>query len=261
MSIFQNFADNLRRECAAYPSVTAVCEGTGINRQQFSKYLSGKSLPNALTMRKICKFLDVSEYELFAAVTEDRLPERKLSRLEHSKNDGSADFVATASKHMDAEVQHLREGVYYCYFRLPNTPSTLVRSLVWVKRKAENVSFVRLTVFKSSDGTKKHVARGRHLGRVFANKTETYFLGINRYPPNQLSLMTIESANSSDTTFLTGIMLTRSGSNLTSVRICLLYLGDRMSLRQALTQIGFVEEKDPSIVALVPAALNLPLMV
>jgi transcriptional regulator with XRE-family HTH domain len=260
MSIFQNFADNLRRECAAYPSVTAVCEGTGINRQQFSKYLSGKSLPNALTMRKICKFLNVSEYELFAAGTEDRLPERKLSRLEHSKNNDNADFVAASKKYLDADVRHLREGAYYCYFRLPNAPSTLVRSLVLVKRKAGSVSFVRLTVFNSSDRTKKHVARGRHQGRVFGNRAETYFLGINRYPPNQFSLMTLETANSPDATFLTGIMLTRSSSSLASVRVCLLYLGSKMSLRQALSQIGFVEEKDPSIGPMIPAALSLPLM-
>ncbi len=36
-----------------------------INRQQFSKYLAGTSLPSAAVLRKICSALNVSEKSLF----------------------------------------------------------------------------------------------------------------------------------------------------------------------------------------------------
>ena len=65
MSLHFKFAANLRRKCADFGSIAEVCRGVGINRQQFNKYLAGNSIPNALTLRKICIFLDIQEQSLF----------------------------------------------------------------------------------------------------------------------------------------------------------------------------------------------------
>ena len=65
MSLHSKFAANLRRKCANFGSIAEVCRGVGINRQQFNKYLAGNSIPNALTLRKICIFLDIQEQSLF----------------------------------------------------------------------------------------------------------------------------------------------------------------------------------------------------
>ena len=56
--------------------------------------------------------------------------------------------------------------------------------------------------------------------------------GTNRYPPHQLSLMTIERANGSGNRFFTGVILTRSGTNLMNSRMCLMYVDGEKTGRQ-----------------------------
>lgn len=58
-----NLAKNLRYLCAFYPSVSSVCRKTGLNRQQFNKYITGKVHPSLSTLRRIADFfgLDVEE--------------------------------------------------------------------------------------------------------------------------------------------------------------------------------------------------------
>lgn len=58
------FSKALRHYCSNFPSIADVCRKAQINRQQFDKYLTGKMLPNARTMRRICQVLDVSEEQL-----------------------------------------------------------------------------------------------------------------------------------------------------------------------------------------------------
>lgn len=55
------FAANLRRLCNSTTSIADICRDTGINRQQFNKYLAGRSVPSARVLRKICQRLGVSE--------------------------------------------------------------------------------------------------------------------------------------------------------------------------------------------------------
>ena len=60
-----NFPLNLRLLCNHYKSISQVCRRAAINRQQFNKYLSGKSVPSRHNLRKICDFFGVEEYEIF----------------------------------------------------------------------------------------------------------------------------------------------------------------------------------------------------
>lgn len=53
------FAENLRLLCSYEKSVSAVCRSVGINRQQFSKYLSGANQPSTNNLRRICDHLQV----------------------------------------------------------------------------------------------------------------------------------------------------------------------------------------------------------
>ena len=57
---FTAFSKELREHCMRIGSIARVCKGTGINRQQFNKYLAGQTLPSARNMWKICDYLGVS---------------------------------------------------------------------------------------------------------------------------------------------------------------------------------------------------------
>jgi transcriptional regulator with XRE-family HTH domain len=65
LSVYKQFSENLITLCARQGSIAAVCRGTGINRQQFSRYLSGTSLPNEETLEKISAFFKIPQTALF----------------------------------------------------------------------------------------------------------------------------------------------------------------------------------------------------
>lgn len=61
----RHFSATLRQLCKTRGSYSEVCEGLGINRQQFSKYLSGNNLPSAFILQKIISYFGVSADVLF----------------------------------------------------------------------------------------------------------------------------------------------------------------------------------------------------
>ena len=63
MSI-KNLSDNLRLLCSYKKSISNVCRDLKINRQQFNKYLSGKTAPSSNNLRKICDYFGVEEHEI-----------------------------------------------------------------------------------------------------------------------------------------------------------------------------------------------------
>ncbi len=89
-----------------------------------------------------------------------------------------------------------------------------------------------------------------------ANETEFYMLGVNRYLPGEMSLLTIEKANLMSKDFLTGMLLTRSGSGPLSLRVCLVRQDPQKPVRQYLNDIGLMHESDVSIERAVLAALK-----
>lgn len=255
MSLHSKFAANLRRKCAEFGSIADVCRGVGINRQQFNKYLAGNSIPNALTLRKICTYLGIQEQSLFfdgEAQVVSSNGGRELSGFSHG---GLSGFLTSARKHFDFHVQDLPAGFYYCFFPLHNVPGMLVRSLVVIRQNGRQKNFVRLTVFPSSGKTSRPLAKGRHKGIIFANETEVYFLGVNRHAPRQLSLMTLEKADGTSNGFFTGMILTRSGKTLISSRFCLMYAEQQQDVRKLFRELGIIHESDANLASVVMATL------
>jgi transcriptional regulator with XRE-family HTH domain len=66
-SVYRQFSENLISLCARHGSIADVCRKTGINRQQFSRYLTGTSLPNEDTLQKIAVFFNLPQTDLFQA--------------------------------------------------------------------------------------------------------------------------------------------------------------------------------------------------
>ena len=59
-----DLARNLRFLCDFEKSVSEVCRLIGINRQQFSKYLNGTSLPSPFNMQRICTYFAIRPADL-----------------------------------------------------------------------------------------------------------------------------------------------------------------------------------------------------
>lgn len=261
MGIYTNFADNLRRECFRYPSISAVCAGAGINRQQFNKYLAGKSLPNTKTLDRICQFIGVSEEELFVSnpppsppLADSIVPSSKrwlgaplaslASALDKLTN-GAISIGATA----------IRPGLYSCYFPLEGTSHHLMSSLVIVRRLTFGLVFTRLTVFPSKDRSVKFIAKSRHDGFVLANEREVFLVGINRAHPEQLSFISFERASGQIRDLYTGLSIIRTSQDAMAARVCLRYRGDSVDYRRAIQSIGPIHMQCDGLDPLVRSAM------
>jgi transcriptional regulator with XRE-family HTH domain len=240
MSVHALFADNLRHACTRHPSIAAVCAGIGINRQQFNKYLAGSALPNAITLRRICGFLDVREQELFQA----RGSPNTIGQMsgEHFSSHAHTAFINGFTQGNSARASDVRTGIYFSYFPLVHAPGMLLRSLVAVREKDGSMYFTRITVFPSFGKAGVVRAVGKHRGIVLSNGDEYYFLGTNVYPPNQISLMTLQRVAGSRE-FYRGMTVTRNGRELISPQTCLAYCNQRVPIRDHFRQLGFLHSQ------------------
>jgi transcriptional regulator with XRE-family HTH domain len=237
------FAVNLRQACLRYRTISEVCDGIGINRQQFNKYLSGTSMPNALTLERICRFLGVRQSDLFeqSGFREDQT--QLIGRPEGEP----FSFLCAGDRDFDISVNDLRNGNYFCYTPLNVMPGIVVRGLLRIRRVGGKVEFVRLSVFTTAKASRQPFARGRHAGTVFANAQEIYLLGRNRYEPRQLSMMTIDKANSFNRKIYTGILTTRTSNMLSAMRFCLVYLDDQAVSRKLISELQLIHELDTDL--------------
>ena len=59
-----NFAANLRSLCDSQKSISDVCRGMGVSRQQFNKYLSGRHMPSRSNLELISSYFLLSSEEM-----------------------------------------------------------------------------------------------------------------------------------------------------------------------------------------------------
>jgi transcriptional regulator with XRE-family HTH domain len=255
------FAEELRRQCGRFPSIASVCEGSRINRQQFNKYLSGKMLPSARSLRKICEFLGVSEEYLLtggqsyksqngtAPATAELVG---LKLLACSNENEMLALLATnrlaglTGGAINSGVGVLQEGLYYCYFPLDSSP-VFLRSLISVRKKSGMLSFVRRTYGPTLDKGRRYAGRGRHLGVVLRGPSEAYLLGVNRLAPFQLSFLTINLEPLVNDRCFVGLAITRKNPALVAMNIVIEYLGPQINPRDALMAVGPVSVDDDTL--------------
>jgi transcriptional regulator with XRE-family HTH domain len=252
MSIHSIFAANLRSKAAECGTIADVCRGIGINRQQFNKYLAGASIPNALTLRRICTFLDIQEQTLFVAVGKNP---QSFEASPPYPRPGPLGLLQLARKNYDFDIPDLPCGHYECFMPLPNAQGMLVRSLLTVTQNGRKKEFVRLTRFPSVKGSSRLLIRGRHNGTVFANNSEIYFLGTNRFAPFQVSFMATKRSDGTSIGFCQGMIMTHSFSSLMSSRVCLLYAENQSDVKSLIRNLGILHSSEVELNSIVVDAL------
>tara|TARA_B100001059_G_scaffold229433_1_gene262027 strand:- start:55 stop:888 length:834 start_codon:yes stop_codon:yes gene_type:complete len=127
-----NIGKNLRLLIGYSPSITQVCDEIKISRQQFSKYLSGRSSPRLNSMQRICDYFGLEEWELilphseFRQLIAIRPPENILNY--RSYEDTFISELRTKSQSTKSLAPFL--GYYYNHFIAKQKESMIQRSLV-----------------------------------------------------------------------------------------------------------------------------------
>lgn len=138
MSLRLNMARNLRRLTSRIGSANAVCRDLDINRQQFEKYLKGRSLPSTTTLKKICSYFKISEEALFAPG-----PEAEIDRPgDRSPEHACASILQPLFSEPPPSI---RPGIYYLWMTVPTHPQQVVCAPLFIERRDERMTFRRIT--------------------------------------------------------------------------------------------------------------------
>jgi transcriptional regulator with XRE-family HTH domain len=271
MSIYRIFAANLRERCHALGTIAEACRGAGINRQQFNKYLSGASLPNSRTLKRICAYLQVSEESLFssAGLTPSAQTASSATGMQWTvpastiplDTDGAVEEIVTliAKSLTRSQQATIKPGNYYCYFPVQNVPGFVVRSLLQIWKSQHSTVFKRLTLFRSPENAAKILAVGRHRGLVVESAQNTYFLGLDARTKQDLSLIVTENQKIATSSVSRGLGIIRGGSSVFCCHVCLEHLSPtQASSRDVIAQLGILSATDPSLSPLISGLFNAP---
>jgi len=243
--IRRNLAANLRRLVSSHASVAAVCRGLNMNRTQFERYLQGKSVPNRATAKLICAYFRIDEDELYRA-PEVAAPAHPTllpihQRLYENMVRGPAPAIAG--------------GAYFTYFTVPDRPDLVMRSVTFVRREAELVTFKRVTRWADGYRQGRPRALGWHYGVAISRLNWIYFVGVNRRQTREPSLMTVQWAPFSDPV-LVGKAFVLTGSGPACVSVIMRQAVGRISLRQMLGMCRPVSLDDPLLDQLVASLVR-----
>lgn len=208
MSIRDNLAANLRRLCKDHASVSAVCRELGINRTQFERYLQGQTVPNKATAKLICDYFRIGEAELYR---DPGTPEPTAPGLPPISESLFTQMIRPPAP-------SIAGGTYFTYFSIPTRADLLMRSVTFVRREAELVTFRRVTGWSERRGSTWARARGNYYGVAISRLNWIYFSGVNRRQTGEPSLISAQWAPISEPV-LTGkaMLLTEAGPAFVSV--------------------------------------------
>lgn len=244
-NIAENFSKALRRECAFRGSIAEVCRGTGINRQQFNKYLSGQIMPSARTLQKICAFLGIAAETLLqhgepggvsapAAIDLSRPP-----RFEAFRTGGPPAHVWRRQANV------LPNGHYDCYVLLQPASGLVVRWLLTVKAAGSGQVFVARAW--SGAGAARPMAYFKHHGDVRRIGREYCLVVRGEMPRNQPGIVVVGTVPVAGDSYFSGIALTPRASGTVAVAVTLHLRGTGRSPRERLAGIGICRLADPAL--------------
>jgi transcriptional regulator with XRE-family HTH domain len=257
------FAANLKRLCESETSIADVCRDTGINRQQFNKYLAGRAIPSAMVMRKICQRLGVSQDDLLThPFGSSSAPGGGVS-LPNASRAGQlgkeldrlfALFVPDLRSVARLENSDFGPGAYHAYFPFADFTNILLRAYLEVWWHKDALMFTRLTRIHDANQPDLSV-HSRHYGVAVAAKGEISMIGRNRHTPYQVSLLNIQPAAVLKRHFI-GLTLTHGAGPPLACRVVLDRLDNVEDRRANLRPCGVVAIHDQSVPRFVQQAMR-----
>ena len=242
-----HFVANLKWLCSQKTSIAEVCRDTGINRQQFNRYLAGSAIPSALIMRRICDYFNVSE-NLILQPTENL----QTALLDASP---AADIQAFLSglKFTNAK---LLAGYYYRYqcSATPNANSVL-RILYHVRATEHITRFKACRSLLEANGRHRRFRRHRLYGSILGHDTMTYFFEANQDGPSGVSIAVFGRPTPGPGQIRAGMILSSCNLRRGASRAALQYLGENIDIRSAILGCGYLDlrkhEIEPAILSLI----------
>lgn len=242
MGVFDNFARNLRRLCKQRGSIVQVCKELDINRQQFSKYLSGETFPRRKTFEQISAYFGVSETDLFLD------PDQRLVSFDAQEAMLMGDPVfrdVVKELHRPQDVP-LDDGFYMTYMRAMQEPDWIIRSVTSIRKVGETTQFRRLTGWGEKRNSLWRLSLGNHRGLVLNRRGVLYLAALDAFASKAPSL-SIMQWTPTEVPLLKGrcVALTKSGADICDMVMEL--MPKETSLREAIRKSGAMGASDAAL--------------
>ena len=252
-----DFARNLRTLCTAHRSVSEVCRLTGINRQQFGRYLKGTYRPSPFNLRRICDILGVHESDLLLPATE--FETLFISNSGKTQQGGGAGWLGRNVENLvTMNDPSLRKyvGWYHSYSYSFGWPKWVIRSLVNVYEHQGRV------LSKTIERVRDPIHGGRFIykfeGLVTTSADRIFIAEHDSLQQDDFSLKILFRTHRSHVNFLSGLVTgisSRPDRQPTSARVVLEYLGRTIDTRTELRKCGmFIEshhDVNPEILSII----------
>jgi transcriptional regulator with XRE-family HTH domain len=256
-----DFARNLRTLCTAHRSVSEICRLTGINRQQFGRYLNGTYRPSRFNMRRICEIFGVHESDLMLPAAEFETF-FNLHFMELRQGSGTGWLGRSLENLVIMNDPSLRKyiGWYHSYSYAFGWPGWVIQSLVSVYEHQGRI--LSKTIEHLRDPL--HDARFvyKYNGIVTTSANRIFIAEHDALQHDDFSLKILFQTHRSHVNFLSGLVTgtsSRPDRQPTSARIVLKYLGGTIDTRAELRKCGmFVPNHyniNPKILSLIDNTL------
>jgi len=191
---------NLRFLCAEKPSVAMVCREIGINHQQFSKYLTGRSRPSAHNLRRIAQYFDVDEALLMGSHV------KFTNAFQRGSSVGAGRRRDPLSAAFPGDLTKLRPllGAYQVFFHAPVASNDIVVNTVFLDER-DGVVYSRL-IEALKDGSVGHRRWTRCDGKVSYQEGRIFVVDNERRNENALSMYILTQPPRQKKQYLFGTM-------------------------------------------------------
>ncbi len=263
----QNFTQNLRLLCSYHPSIAEVSRRLGMNRQQIMKYLSGGAYPSASSMRRLCDFFGVEEYEI--VMPSDQF--RDIVRLKPSLPISAELAPPVVSSLLKLAAQQSSQltrytGYYYEFRYSFTTPGLVLKSLINVFESDG------LVLYKSIERLRRHgpgappqPAAGtdifKYLGLLLQVGNRIHMLDQEAIMGEELSHMILFPPYRSRISTLLGMKMGVTATEAhepIAARVVLEKIGRRVEVRRALEHCGLHSANSDTVPASVLSYLDEP---
>lgn len=251
-----SFARELRLQCARKGSIAQICKATGINRQQFNKYLAGQILPGARTMRKICAYLGVSEAQLMSGETPDPDDVAASPAIDSGRTFSSP--LPPAAPAVPGQ-DRLQSGFYRGYFPVHGHGNLVARWLIQVRDEPGGAQSHSCRNYIPGGTALGYVSdRLRYQGPVRYGPAEACLIGTAHVPQPMHGIIFVNLQPVAGSDCFAAMVLTRRAGGPVAISGALQFLGPACSAREALAHRGVVALDggaiDPIIVRIMRAA-------
>jgi transcriptional regulator with XRE-family HTH domain len=235
----ETFGKDSKDLVLALGTIAQACKETGINRQQFNKYLAGQILPGVRTMRKICSYLGVTQEQLMsgqtAAVAGAAYPG-------HTEIDLGPEALTARPAHKNL----LRNGFYRAYFPVRNHPNLVARWLVHVMAGPNGMQVHTCrNRFRNGPAMGFAADRIKYRGPVAYGPDEASLIGTTRTPLPMHGNIFVNLKPVVGEDYFSAMVLTRRAEGPLALSGVMHFLGADCTPHRALAGMGIVSLEDP----------------